>query len=335
MQRYYETVIDTLTGAAVAGAQVWVFHSVDNTLADVWTDALGTAPAGNPIITDSNGFFEFYAADGLYTFEYRSAAEVSLRTITDVAIFDLVDLRADVDDVLARMTAAETAIGTKLNAAAVSAFGLTLVDDADAPTARTTLGVYSTAQVDAAIAAAVAGAPVSIADQTILGNNSGGVHAPIALTVAQTKTLLGLGTMALEAAASYYTSAATDAAIAAAIAAAAPVLYYNYGGFAVQNILASEIVMDHIATVAHTLQANLVGCRVSVGTNPAATFALDVQKNGASIGTISIANTGVVTLTTVGGTAKAIVAGDVVTIIAPAGVDASIARLRFTLRGTI
>ena len=36
---------------------------------------------------------------------------------------------------------ADTAIATKLNASAVSAFGLTLVDDADAATARTTLGV--------------------------------------------------------------------------------------------------------------------------------------------------------------------------------------------------
>lgn len=109
---------------------------------------------------------------------------------------------------------------------------------------------------------------------------------------------------------------------------------YSIAGFAATAIGASEILTDHAVARACTLQANLASSQASVGTPPLATYALNVLKNGTSIGSISIAaTTGVVTLTTVGGTAVALAAGDVVTVQAPAGTDANIARLRYTLRG--
>lgn len=110
---------------------------------------------------------------------------------------------------------------------------------------------------------------------------------------------------------------------------------YRYGGFAVAGVSASEVLMDHVVTLAHTLAANFANSKASVGTNPAATWAADVQKNGVSIGTLSISTGGVVTFTTSGGTSKSFVPGDVVTLIAPAVADASIARLRFTFEGTV
>lgn len=103
---------------------------------------------------------------------------------------------------------------------------------------------------------------------------------------------------------------------------------------AASAILSSEPLLDHAVVRACSLAANFAGSIVSVGTPPAATWAADVQRNGTSIGTISIATSGVVTLTTVGGTAKALAIGDVVSVIAPAAVDASIARLRGTLKGS-
>lgn len=112
------------------------------------------------------------------------------------------------------------------------------------------------------------------------------------------------------------------------------VLEYRYGGFAVSDITASEILMDHVVTTAHTLADDFAGCRASVGTNPAAVWAADIQLNGVSVGSLSISTGGVATFTTTG-TTVAVAAGDVVTLVAPAGVDASIARLRWTFEGTI
>ena len=108
---------------------------------------------------------------------------------------------------------------------------------------------------------------------------------------------------------------------------------YSIAFSATSSILANELLLDHAVARACTLQANLASSQVSVGTPPAATWAADVQKNGTSIGTISISAAGAVTLTTVGGTAKPLAVGDVVSVIAPAVADATIARLRGTLRG--
>lgn len=98
--------------------------------------------------------------------------------------------------------------------------------------------------------------------------------------------------------------------------------------------LASEILLIHVAGDAFTLPANLAGILQSyVGTNPTATFALDIKKNGATIATISVSTLGVVTATTVGGTTKSIAAGDVITVIGPAGADATAANMSFTVIG--
>lgn len=67
-----------------------------------------------------------------------------------------------------------------------------------------------------------------------------------------------------------------------------------------------------------TIPANFSGGSAHVATNPAATFDVDVQDDGVSIGTISISTGGVATLTTVSGTSKSVAAGSVVRFIAPA-----------------
>jgi hypothetical protein len=84
------------------------------------------------------------------------------------------------------------------------------------------------------------------------------------------------------------------------------------------------------------LSANFSGAAGHVGTNPAATFAIDVQDNGASIGTISISTGGVFTFTTTSGTAKTVSSGHRLEFYAPANspADASIANISATLKGT-
>lgn len=84
------------------------------------------------------------------------------------------------------------------------------------------------------------------------------------------------------------------------------------------------------------LDANFSGSFGHVGTNPAATFAIDVQDDGSSIGTISISTGGVFTFTTASGTAKTITAGHRLEFYSPANspAEASIANIAATLKGT-
>jgi len=64
MQKYQDVVIRT-TGAVVAGASVLVQNSPAGTTATIYSDD-GITVRSNPITTDANGRFSFYAADGRY-----------------------------------------------------------------------------------------------------------------------------------------------------------------------------------------------------------------------------------------------------------------------------
>jgi hypothetical protein len=80
-----------------------------------------------------------------------------------------------------------------------------------------------------------------------------------------------------------------------------------------------------------TMPANLSGSYGHVGTNPTSTAALDVQKNGSTVGTISISTGGAFTFTTTSGTSKSFSAGDRLDIFAPGTHDTTLADTAFTL----
>lgn len=87
-----------------------------------------------------------------------SAATTAVAAVIDTApeaLNTLNELAAALNDDANFSTTITTSIGTKLNSSAVSAFGLTLIDDADAAAARTTLGL-GTAATTAATAYATA-----------------------------------------------------------------------------------------------------------------------------------------------------------------------------------
>ena len=112
------------------------------------------------------------------------------------------------------------------------------------------------------------------------------------------------------------------------------VAQYMWGFFFTSVPTAAEVLALHVAGVAFTIPGNFSGAmQSSVGTNPTASFALDVQKNGATIGTITVGTGGSVTATTTSGTAKSIAAGDVLKIVAPGTADATAANMAFTLIG--
>lgn len=97
----------------------------------------------------------------------------------------------------------------------------------------------------------------------------------------------------------------------------------------------SEIIGKMI--VANNLEflANFSGSVGAVEVNPTATFAIDVQDDGVSIGTVSISTGGVFTFTTAGGTAQTVNAGSIIEFIAPASVDATISDIFIALSGSV
>lgn len=84
-------------------------------------------------------------------------------------------------------------------------------------------------------------------------------------------------------------------------------------------------------------EANFSGSAGHAGTNPDATFDIDVQDDGVSIGTISIATGGTFTFTTTSGTAKTVASGSRIEFYAPSNspAEATVADIAATLKGTV
>ena len=89
MQKYFNTVANRATGLPLVGASVQVNFAVGGA-ATVYSDN-GITIKANPIVTDANGYFEFYAADGRYS-AVVSVAGAVLYTENDIVLQDLVGL---------------------------------------------------------------------------------------------------------------------------------------------------------------------------------------------------------------------------------------------------
>lgn len=118
----------------------------------------------------------------------------------------LAEIAAAINDDAAVYDTLNAAITNKLNASAVSTFGGTLIDDADAATARTTLGLGTAASTNSSdYATAAQGA---LADSALQSETS---HADVVLdgdfTSAGLMTSNGSGTYSITAAADFATSA--------------------------------------------------------------------------------------------------------------------------------
>ena len=110
--------------------------------------------------------------------------------------------------------------------------------------------------------------------------------------------------------------------------------HYRVGFFFIDTPAANEPLLRHVFTDAVTFTDDFGGAVASVGVNATATYVLDVKKGGASVGTISISNTGVATFATTAGSLS-FAAGEVLGIYGAAVPDATLAQVAVTLKGTI
>ena len=81
LEKKFDTIQDR-RGNAVEGATVEVREYPGGALATIYSDSGSVTPIANPMATDENGFFEYYAANGRYS--WIITTNESERTINDV-----------------------------------------------------------------------------------------------------------------------------------------------------------------------------------------------------------------------------------------------------------
>lgn len=94
MQKYQNNV-QSLDGRAIIGAQVTVTTYPDGAPATVYSSN-GSGVITQPILTNGDGEFAFYAANGNYQLSVAGAGITVVQNITDVLLFDPID--ADIAD---------------------------------------------------------------------------------------------------------------------------------------------------------------------------------------------------------------------------------------------
>jgi hypothetical protein len=85
MQRYFD-VVQNRQGTAVVGATVTVYDA-NGSLATLYSSNSGTAPSSNPVYTNSDGEYAFYAANGTYTIQIAATGYAG-ETKPGVVLFD-------------------------------------------------------------------------------------------------------------------------------------------------------------------------------------------------------------------------------------------------------
>lgn len=113
MQRYFDTVLNN-KGEPAVGLTVTVMDSNGNK-ATLYSDN-GATQASNPLLTDRNGEFAFYVANGHYSITI-SGNGIAPLTIPDVLIQDATDAVTSAADSAAAALAAQSAAATSASAA--------------------------------------------------------------------------------------------------------------------------------------------------------------------------------------------------------------------------
>lgn len=182
------------------------------------------------------------------------------------------------------------------------------------------------------------------ADSTILANISGGSSTPLADTLTAILDHIFGSTRGM----TLYRGSSAWAALGAGTAgqflqtqgtSGDPLWVsepYNPSGYVPGVPTASQVLVSVPVAQAVTFAANFAGCYLKLrGTTATASMAIDIQKNGSSIGTATIAASGSsATFVSSGGTAQSLAAGDLFALVAPATPDATASNIGFVFAGT-
>jgi hypothetical protein len=159
MQKYQDVIIRN-SGAVVSGATVYVQTYPGGALATIYSDD-GVTLAANPLLTDANGAFEFFVADGHYQLQI-SGAGITSKTVTGISMVDGAGAK---DSALQAAASAESASLSAASAASsqTSSFSskssaeasALLASNKAAEAVATAAGVVSSATASATAAVAV------------------------------------------------------------------------------------------------------------------------------------------------------------------------------------
>ena len=88
MKTHFGRVADPVTGAAIKGAQVFVYLAGGKTRAHIFSDSEGEKPMRNPVVADAGGRYGFYARDGKYRLCIFSPQKELVYDHDDITICD-------------------------------------------------------------------------------------------------------------------------------------------------------------------------------------------------------------------------------------------------------
>jgi len=109
--------------------------------------------------------------------------------------------------------------------------------------------------------------------------------------------------------------------------------YYDIAGGSTGSPTASAKLLTFVAVRNMSLPTNLTGSYCVAGTAATATTTITLNKNGSSFGNISFAAAATIATFTVAATS--FIAGDIITVVASATPDTTLADIGFTLTGTL
>lgn len=123
MKKHFDTVISR-TGTPVSGATVNVYAAGTTTPSTIYSDN-GVTTKANPTSTNTNGYYEFYVADGLYDILITKSGHDSV-TLTNVLIEEAstIDTAAPVTNTTATYTVASSVTSVIANYAGTTTLTL-------------------------------------------------------------------------------------------------------------------------------------------------------------------------------------------------------------------